>query len=271
MPYNKKTRLFIFLFIGASFFSCTDIIELNLKNTEPKVIIEANLNMSDSSFCATITMSNDFYDSSEFLKLENASVSLQKNSDFAFLIPETEPGVYSKKGIVVNPSDEFLLNITSSEGEKYTAKASAPSPSQILYVIPSPFIPPGSEQNNQTEKYYQIVCAWKDTATVDNYYRIKPYINNTFLSDDYILVNDNYNNGDTILLVTIFEIYPGDTLSLELLTVNKEYYSFFSDVNYTLSQGPNYTTPYNPKGNFSGSAVGYFGIYGLSRFELLIY
>jgi len=254
------------------FSSCTDIIELDLKNTEPRIVIEATLNTTDSIFTVNISKSNGFYENSEFKKITNANIKLTNSNGTTYNIPEVCEGYYLLNNIICEPNDEFNVTVTDAEGNIYEANTICPFPSEIALLMPVPFSPPGGGpgNNSDTSRYYQITTLWKDTANINNYYRIKTYTNNKFNANDYTLTDDRYNDGDTLAAVSLIEIFPKDTFKLELLSTDKKYFDYFLDIAILYSKGPGSTTPYNPKGNFNNNALGYFGIYSVSEVEFIL-
>lgn len=267
----KTIKITISLLISALFFSsCTDIIELELKNTEPRIVIEAKLNVSDSTFKADITMSNDFYDTGDFKRVTGAKVILQKTDGNSYTIPETENGVYFLNNITANSNDEFTVSVTNTDGSLYEASTVTPYPVEIEQIIPAPFVPPGGNIQEDTTQYMQIMTIWKDPLNIDNYYRIKTWVNNKFNAKEYLLTDDRIGDGDTLGAVSIQELYSGDSFKLELLSTDKKYFDYFMDLAVLQGNGPSSTTPYNPKGNFNNGALGYFGIYTVSEFEFIL-
>ncbi len=268
----KIFKITISIFISFILLSsCTDIIELDLKNTEPRIVIEAKLNVSDSTFRADITMSNDFYDTGGFKKVTGANILLQKTGGEIYTVPETESGVYFLNNIIAKTNDEFTVSITDTEGNVYEADTKTPNTTQIIGIFPAPFVPPGGGNPNDTTQYIQIMTLWKDSINIDNYYRLKTFVNNEYNAKDYLLTDDRVSDGDTLAAVIIHELYSGDLFSVELLSTDQKYFNYFMDLASIQGQGPSSTTPYNPRGNFDNGALGYFGIYTVSKLEILLY
>lgn len=265
-----KTISILTIIVISFIYSCTDIIKLDLKNTEPRVVIEAVLNMTDSSFRTDITLSNEFYEEGKFKRIKGANIILQKVGGNTYTIPEIEDGVYFLQNIVSETNDEFLLSVTLSDGQVFEANTIAPYPVHIENIIPAPFNPPGGgPSGNDTAQYYQVLTLWKDTPNVENFYRQKTYVNGEFESDDYALADDRFNEGDTIGIMTILEIYSKDTFKLELLSTDEKYFKYFMDLaNINFNEGS--STPFNPKGNFNNGALGYFGIYYVDDVEFIL-
>lgn len=268
----KAIKIFsiITIIIISFLYSCTDIIKLDLKNTEPRIVIEAVLNMTDSTFKTDITLSNGFYESGDLERIKGANVVLSKTNRETYTVPETENGVYFIKNIISETNDEFSLTVTLPDGKTFEANTIAPYPVNIINIIPQPFDPPGGNPHgSDTAKYYQILTLWKDTPNVDNFYRLKTYVNGEFGSDEYALLDDRYNEGDTIGGMEIIEIYSKDTFKLELLSTDEKYFKYFMDLaNIKFSDGS--ATPFNPKGNFNNGALGYFGIYYSDGIEFVL-
>lgn len=251
--------------------SCTDIIKLDLKNTEPRIVIESYINTSDSTFTAKISMSNDFYEDAEFKKVSGANIILKNMNGAEYTIPEVEDGYYFLNNIICEPNDNFSLKIIDSNGNEYNANTTVPFSADIALLIPAPFTPPGGgPNNNDTAQYYQITTFWKDTININNYYRIKTYVNDEYQADEYNISDDRYNDGDTLASVSMAELYSGDKFKLQLLSTDHEYFKYFLDVAILYNKGPGSTTPYNPKGNFDNNALGYFGIYSVSEIEFTL-
>jgi len=269
---KKIYKITTILFLSILFFnSCNDIIELDLKNTEPRIVIEANLNMSDSTFVVNITKSNGFYDETEYEKIKDAKIILKNSNGTTYTIPEIEDGKYRLNDVVANTNDAFSLSI-EKDGKEYKAETICPYAIDLARVIPAPFTPPGGgpPNNNTNENILQIMSFWKDSVNIDNYYRIKTYINDTLQAANYELADDRYFNGDTIVSVSILGLESGDKLKMELLSTDQKYFDYFVDIAILYSRGPGGTTPYNPKGNFNNGALGYFGIYSTSGFEFTL-
>jgi len=268
----KLIKISISLFITIIFFSsCTDIIELDLKNTEPRIIIEANLNTTDSTFSAKLTMSNNFYEDAKLKNVTGATITLENSDGTKYTIPEIENGYYFLNNISTKPNNIFSVKVIDANGKEYKANTTVPFPAEITLLLPAPFTPPGGgPNNNDTTKYYQITTLWKDTININNYYRIKTFINDEFQADDYAITDDRYNDGDTLASVSMVELYSKDKFKLQLLSTDQKYFKYFLDVAILYNKGPGTTTPYNPKGNFDNNALGYFGIYSVSEVEFTL-
>lgn len=271
MKINSIKTILIFTILVLFIYSCTDIIKLDLKNAKSQLVIQANLNTSDSSFSVKLTKTNDYYENGEFELISNAKITLSKQGGVTYTIPETEKGQYFLDDIDVTEGEVFTAKIIDNNNE-YIATTTAPNSAKIIQIFPASFNPPGGGPGGdaQEEPYFQITTFWKDAPNVSNYYRLKTYINNELEAGDYNLADDRFEDGDTMVSVSIIQLNHLDTLRVELLSTDKQYFNYFLDVALLYNNGPGNTTPYNPKSNFNNNALGYFGIYSSDKFEIVL-
>jgi len=243
--------------------SCTDIIQLKLKSTEPRIVIEANLNASDSTCTVKVTKSNAFYDNSAPELVSKLNIVLTNNSNKQILnLIEIKTGEYLVKNIIANPGDNFTVSITDTNSNTYTASAITPSKPNPFLIIFNSFSDKDVivQDSLGRDRVLLIGLAyWLDIPNEENYYRYKIYIGDKYNADSYVFMDDKTAVGDT-LQRGIGAFYQGDTVTFDLLSINKETYIYFQQLEDILNSGMNSTTPYNPQSNFDNDALGYFCI-----------
>ncbi len=244
-------------------FSCEDVIELDLNTTEPRVIIEANLDASTNRIDVLLSYSNDFYENGEPSKISNANIILSTASGENYVLSEVADGLYTQEGLNVVADESVELQIDIDE-ESYTATSHIPHPVELLSIEQLEGGPPpiGGQENAN------IILApeWMDPIDIENYYRVKPYINDTLLVSNYSIVDDTFRGDGNPQRFPIMEPFQeGDEVTLELLSTDKAYYDYFLQLANLAGNGGGSTTPYNPKGNFDNGALGYFGAFHASR------
>ena len=117
------------------------------------------------------------------------------------------------------------------------------------------------------EEGYVFSCNFTYPETEGHYFRIKLTLNGE-LFQDIFLVDDWYDGGDNVdydFSNYLFE--KNDTMKVELLSIDKAVYDYFSTLNAVLlsvNTGPLFSSiPDNPLTNFTGGALGYFGAYSV--------
>ncbi|MEA3450695.1 MAG: DUF4249 family protein [Bacteroidota bacterium] len=269
-------KIYYILLIVLLFFSnsCTDIITLDLKTSEPKIIIEANLTASDSTCTVKVTKSNSFYDNTSPEKVSDLNIVLTKNSSENFYLTEIEDGEYFIEDIVANPKDEFSISITDSNDVSYNASAITPSnPGPFLVIFKSPFedediIVPDS--NGVDRVMLMGLAFWLDIPNEENFFRFKIYINDKY-QDDFIFLDDKQADQDSNKIqMGLGRFFVGDTATIKLLTINEDTYDYFLQLDEVIYSSMNSTTPYNPKSNFDNDALGYFCIQQVVEQEFIV-
>ncbi|MEQ1746686.1 MAG: DUF4249 domain-containing protein [Saprospiraceae bacterium] len=258
----------ILLFALALFASCEEVIELKLDNTEPRTVIEANLDATLGTCTVLLSRTSDFYSDNNFEHLVGASVVLTGPDGQPITLNETSTGRYQAVGVSAKPGDLFALSIRTPEGEEYAATAEAPRlvPLDSLFVEKneSGGIRPGGASG--PVENYELSLQWTDPAGEANFYRARIYRNGGFLSELYVMSNDVLGDGTLTTRPIIRQNFAeGDQLRVQHLSVSKGYFDYFSELANTDGRGLSSPAPYNPKGNFSPPVLGYFGIWHVSE------
>lgn len=268
----KKTSIIIFLAI-IFFSSCTDIIELDLKEADPRIIIEATLNATDSTCSVLVTNSSTFYDTSAVVGVTGMNVVLTKNENTFIVLDEISAGNYFADNIVADSSDVFSISLTDKDGVVYSASAKTPTaPGQFLTIFGSI-----GDQSSHVDSAGNVIeylfglCYWFDIPNEEDYYRFKIYKDGEYLADSYNFVDDKTAVGDTMQTGLSEFFLAGDTVSIEMLSINKEAFDYFIELQDVISAGSNSTTPFNPIGNFDNNALGYFCIQHVVREDFIVF
>lgn len=271
-------KIFIKITIIASIIltlsACTDIIELDLDNVDPRIIIEATLNATDSTCEVNATFSNNFYDTTENLTVNDLSVILYGPEDQIYNLTQDITGKYTANNIVANQGDEFSLVISDNNGNEYTANAVTPGnpgPFLTLFTSFEGGPPPVIDSAGNERKRLFALNYWLDVPNEENYYRFKIYNNGKYLNDSYNFVDDQSSFSDTMQMGLSELFIEFDTVRIDLLTINQATYDFYQQLMDIQFSGMNSTTPYNPNGNFNNEAIGYFCIQTVVSEEFTVF
>lgn len=256
---NRSTNIF-FIAISLFFFSsCEDVIELELNTTEPRLVIEGTLDAGNQVATVLISQTNDFYDEPPISTVSDAVVSLQGESGKVYPLEETEAGTYMANNIESNIGELFTITIDIS-GETYKASTRVPHPVSLEEIEKlESFNNPLGNFGNGT---IRLAANWNDPKNIQNYYRIRAYVNEEFQSGVYTVLSDEFTgDGGPQSIPIRYQFEENTTVSLELLSTDEQYFDYFFQLSSAVGEGLGSATPYNPKGNFSKDALGYFGIY----------
>lgn len=261
--------IFIFLSIIILFVSCEDVIEVELKDMEPILVIEGVINDVDNQCQILLSKTNNYFGQTPNPKVSEAVITLTDNTGATVNFNETEPGVYLQDIILGNQNTSYTLNVLS-EGIEYTANATIPEKVNIDSL--------SYEYNPESilyEEGWVVSCHFQDPIEFTNFYRLKAYnINDSAKArDSQDIYDDVINNGKIVELPWGYESFqPLDTVVVELYTLDEATYDYYKTLFPISGEGSimSITTPANPVTNITNNALGYFGAYTISRDTIII-
>ncbi|MCX6225317.1 MAG: DUF4249 domain-containing protein [Bacteroidia bacterium] len=247
--------------------SCEEVIKLDLKNSAPRMVIDATLDASAGKCLVRLSRSLDFYQTDTAVSLMGATVDLISGSGGITELAEISPGVYSASNIAVASEEVFRIEVMVTADERYTAWSKTPESVKLdsLKVVtgisdPGPTSPP----------IFLVKPKWKDPAGVANYYRFKVTTKGKPQTGFTITNDEPFDGTEVDMQLSDFEFAFGDTVRFEFVSIDSVSYSYFSQVNDMALPGFVSATPYNPIGNFDNGALGYFGIYYSEVWDTII-
>ena len=263
MKYLKN--IFFIAFAIMTLASCEDIIELDLENAEPKIVIDATVDATTQTALVILTKSNGFYDDINLDFVNDATVNLTLADGSNVNLPMVQDGIYGTFGLNISEGDDLILTVIDVENNEYKATETVPHDIAIdsLQIIPTDNAGPGSSGpfGGGDVQYYQIFTHWQDVENEESFYRIRASVNDT-LQTSLITLSDDINRNGDVFSQPVFQTFEeGDTVTIQLLSLDEGSFRYFSDLSNVQGQGFNSTTPYNPKSNFDNEALGYFSVF----------
>ena len=110
---------------------------------------------------------------------------------------------------------------------------------------------------------YEVKVRYKDPAGQKNYYRFI-LSQNGDISDNNYFYDDRLTDGksiETVLLGMNNKFEPGDTITVEMQTIDKNVYEYFKGFGTNFGKFQPSSTPANPLNNIIGSKLGYFNVH----------
>jgi len=252
--------LSVAILIALSLTSCEDVIQLDLTDEEPRIIIEGTLDAGTATAQVILSESNGFYATTEQQFLSGANITLSNSTGSSFILSELSKGVYEANNIPIVLGEEMQL-VVDYDQKVYTATSIVPQAVTLdsveVNIITPPFGP--------DESFVQLIASWEDPEEDGNYYRVKAYQNDTLINNNINLTSDELSNGKRLMLGVRNRFEFESSAVIELLSVDKQYYDYFISVDAVIGGGFNSSSPFNPKGNFDNNALGYFGVFSSSK------
>ncbi len=260
----KFKALYILLILLVS--SCKDVIEVDLKDAEPRLVIEGQLYNKFRKSSVILSRSTKFFGNPKLDFVSGAKIIIRDEDGRKATLIEDSAGFYSStfKG---QPDKTYNIEV-SVDDKMYTAKSYLPPPLKIdsLSVISL------KEEYNFDSDEFGIFCHFKDSLGHRDFAKFNIY-KNFMPSFAIYLYDDFYTDGVNFDFFFWSDfVKENDTIIVEMLTLNQDVYDYFlnlSDIAGGSSTGT--ATPYNPKSNLSNDALGYFGTFGYSVAAIIVH
>ena len=243
--------------------SCTKVIDINVRKSDIKYVIEGVITNQPGICTVTVRQSKQYDENNEFTGVSDAIVTVTDNS-VQHILSESEPGVYTTSLIQGTPGHEYSLMVVAG-GQTFTSLSVMPAPVGMdsLYVSRGPF---------GQFKFATIV--YTDPAQINNGYRFVQYVNG-IKEPTIFWENDEFTDGQTITMQLDASapekddprnIKSGDSVTVEMQTVDDKVFKYWYSLRAEGGDGDGITAaPSNPISNRQGGALGYFSAHTVQR------
>ncbi|MDE3058897.1 MAG: DUF4249 domain-containing protein [Bacteroidota bacterium] len=257
------------------FQSCQNVISVDLNKANPQVVIEGKVTDQPGPYTVTISKTGNYFDPVlEFPPVAGATAVISDDKGNTDTLHETAAGTYSTSTLQGMSGRTYSLTVTS-EGKTYSGVSFLPPKVSIDSLSATSFRAPGGD------KVYEIDITFTDPPEAKNYYRIALHIGS--LSPDsiaggrYYLYTDKLFNGNTVTQEIRFRddigsIRPGDTLTVDLLSIDEATYNYFNTLKGIIGENDRNisASPANPNTNLSNGSLGYFAAYAIDTKNLIL-
>ncbi len=274
---KKINILYIAVILIIGFSSCEEVIDVDLNETSSKIVIEASITDRPGPYEVKLSRSGDYYEPSEFEKIEDARVIISDNLGTVDTLHEIGRGIYHTISIQGIPGNTYYLSVQTDDVE-ITATATMPEKIMLEDVRCDYTLAPTPHD----EDGYRVSCEFEDTEGIENFYRFIVYQNDIMYyenKNDIYLWNDDYFDGNRVDLAVKrrgnFPFEPDDTIRVEMLSYNEDTYMYYTTL---LSSITEYTkmelmrsfmmgsfAPANPETNLPMEVMGHFAAYCVSE------
>ncbi len=263
------TLVLQFIIVG-----CEDVIDLPLRNAEPRIVIEGHLSERIGWSFFRLSRTTDFYNPSTTEPVTGAQIIVSDSSGRADTLRESsvEDGLYLFRSLAVQSGQLYSATV-SVDGTTYSATSSC---SQFIRIDSLDAIyQPGGGVGLDADEGYRLHVYFRDSVNVPDYARIVPYRNNRRLGDIY-LYDGRFSDGNPVNYEYFLKVFQlGDTVLVDLYSMNRDLYDYYTTLYEVIAteeggNGFGDVTPANPNSNWSNGALGYFGAFRVSRETLIV-
>jgi hypothetical protein len=267
----KRLPIFtMFILISVFITSCEDVIQVDLDEVEPRIVIEAYVIDNPSLAAVIITETTDFYNLTPFPMVSGATAIISDDAGNVDTLFPFEAGVYVNPYIEVETGRTYHAEVTVA-GVTYTAQAAMPEPIKVDSLVS--VYQPGGGFGDDEEEGYRLHVYFTDYLDIHDYCRLKVQANDSILTD-YYLYDGQYSDGNSIdynYFGGVFQL--GDTLFVDIFTMDEityDYYSTMVNVVAYTEAGEYNGEPGNPISNWDNDALGYFGVFTIRSDTLIV-
>ncbi len=231
--------------------SCTKVIDINLNDAAPQIVIEGNISNGAGPYQVQISRTINFSDANIFPKVSGALVIISDiNSALSDTLIENSPGIYNTKSIKGLVGHSYQLSVLAN-GNLYTSQSTIP---QSVNLDTITFHKTNFFGNFQVNP----VVNFMDPSNIINYYSFSLTVNGVKKEDTY-LYTDRLADGKTINQeIGLDSLKIGDNVKIEMRCIDKGVYDYYFTLPQVTGNSFQSISPANPLSNISNKALGYF-------------
>jgi Domain of unknown function (DUF4249) len=248
--------------------ACKKVINVDLKNATPQIVIEGNVTDAPGVYVVFISKTVDVAADNIFPPVSDAAVTItDSTAHITEQLRQTDSGVYITDQIIGLPNHTYYLNVY--EGNTvYSANSTMPE------RVPLDSITFAENIGFNNKEEINAIANFQDPAGVANYYWFTESVNSRLIPDVFVF-EDRLSDGRYIeypLYNDSAYLHQGDTLQLTMNCVDENTYNYFNTlINVTGGNNFQAVTPANPMTNLSNGALGYFSAHTTQQASIVVY
>jgi len=270
MRHRIHSPLCIALLAVALTAGCEDVVNVEIKDAEPQLVIEGIIEDGYARFFLSRTIG--FYVDDNVQPVEGATVVVSNGSGITDTLRDYGPGTYVSSSYYFDIIGTTYTASVFVDGETYIASTTLP-PRIRIDSLGTEFTE-GFGVEDEVIDGYQIHIYFQDVADRADYASIKLFRNGNEYSD-YYLYDGRYTDGNPVDYEYLYYVFqPGQRITIELISMDRVMYDYFQTLSevWIGEDGGSILdgTPSNPNTNWSGGALGYFGAFNSHSSSIVI-
>jgi hypothetical protein len=253
--------------------SCSEIIEININDSHPQLVVEASIGRGEPAV-VVLTRSVNLYHTGSFPPVSGAVITISDKEGNSEILTEMNSGIYISVNLKGKSGQTYFLNV---ENEAETISSSGRIPEYVpvdSFRVVNSIYPGGGPAvlPNQTADFYEVYVTYTDPVDKQNYYRIVLTVNGTISGNNYVY-DDRLTNGnqvENLLVVYNPELKAGDSISVEVQCISKSVYEYFKSMGGSSGGPGGSSSPANPYTNLKGATLGFFNPHTVERLQYII-
>jgi hypothetical protein len=242
--------------------SCEKVIDVDLNEKDPKIVIEGKINDEPGPYYVRLSSTVNFDETNTFPGLDNALVIVTDNFSLQDTLTSVGNGYYRTTNLSGTTGHTYSLYVRMTDGKEFTASSRMPEKVALDTVVVDSLEFFG-------QKAVIFTPVYSDPVPEGNRYRFI-LTHNVELLDDIILFDDRWNNGltNTRPIFADAEFESGDSVFIEMQDIDMGVFDYFNSL--ALMNDGQSASPANPLSNIQGGALGYFSAHTVQRRTVII-
>ena len=272
---NKLT--YIYIAVITLFFGCEKVVELDLEQSTPQIVIEGLLTNKDSIQFVKVSRSIQFYEAG-FNPVTNAVINVSGGGNL-YTYSHNPSAVDSLNGFYFSDApfagkigESYTLSVDVN-GVSYVAEDTMRNVTTIdslsFQLARDPF-----EEDVIAGRIYQALLYASEPAGSQDYYQFQFFRNHQLITDsNNIFVFSDESFGPTLNgLPSPVLFREGEVASVRIYSLTREQYLFYTDLSNLLnSDGGMFSPPpANPRNSFSNNALGLWQVSAINEASIKI-
>ena len=264
-------RHFLYIILFAICFSCEDVIDVDLNEAPPKLVIDASINWfkntTGNEQTIKLTLTAPYFENN-VPPANGAQVNIVNSLGESFIFTEiNNSGIYSTSNFLPEINETYTLTILYQD-ETYTASETLKS------VVPIDFVEQNDEGGFSGEET-ELKAFYTDPADEENYYFFE-FISDIPAIPSLEVYSDEFSNGNQIFgFYTEEDLTTDDVVTIRNYGVSERFYNFMFILLQQNGQeggGPFETQPATVRGNCINQTnpdnfpLGYFRLSEVAEF-----
>ena len=262
-----------FILMSIALNSCQEVVSIDLNKADPHLVIEGIISDQPGPYTVKVSMTGNYFEPSlYFPPVTDAQIVVTDDRGQRDTLKEADQGTYLSTHLLGIEGRTYSMSVVTG-GKTYGASSTMPTKVLIdsIYAV--------ARSGFRSEPGFDIYVMFKDPPEPGNYYRLNAKSSTLIPADSidgrrFRLYTDKLTNGNemTERIRAGGKVQSGDTITLELLSIDKAAYDYFSTLRDILSsdRSPTSLSPANPNTNLTNGSLGYFAAFAMDTKKIII-
>ena len=242
---------FLAILVVFSLSSCEEVIDTDLFEAEPVIVIEGNISDQSENHTVKVSKTVAFDQPNTFNGVQGAKVTVYSSNSQTFTFTAASDGVYRSQRFRGLAGVNYILEVVTG-GKTYKASSIMPTavkPDSITFKRLTIF---------GNSRVYPAIY-YRDPPRIQNQYRYIVKINGVLTAEQ--VSEDRFSDGNSTSDLLAFDgdgVESGDKVDIEIQCIDRNVFKYYFAIGQIDGNGGPPVAPSNPDNNLDNGALGIF-------------